>query len=276
MEAGRASRSEMGSGLLRAAHVSEDPPPSIFEDTLAVQLLDASEVAELEASMATWTPAVRAAFRASHAVRARLAEDVTIAGLAAGRDRYVLLGAGLDTFSWRHPQASAFVVSEVDHPDTQAWKRAALARAGWVEPPNVRFLAVDLSTSAIDDLELPDRATWNWLGVTMYLERSVTEATLRSIASRRAGTTLVVNFLVAPESLDALGQAVRTASTLVVTASEEPVVSTYSSEEVVALLGDAGFNDIELFDAHGLSERYLPGRLDVRLPNSTVIAVATV
>jgi methyltransferase (TIGR00027 family) len=276
MEAGKASRSAMGSGLLRAAHVREDRPPWIFEDTLAVQLLDASEVAELEASIATWAPEIRAAVRISHAVRARLAEDVAITGLAAGRDQYVLLGAGLDTFSWRHPRASAFVISEVDHPDTQAWKRAALGRAGLAEPPNVRFIAVDLSTSAIDDLELPDRATWNWMGVTMYLERFVTEATLRSIASRRAGTTLVVNFLLVPEALDALGQAVRTASTVAVTASEERVVSTYSSEQVVTLLGDAGFNDIELFDAHALGDRYLPGRVDVRLLNSTVIAVATV
>jgi O-methyltransferase involved in polyketide biosynthesis len=69
MEAGKASRSAMGSGLLRAAHVREDQPPWIFEDTLAEQLLDESEVTELEASMATWAPEIRAAFRVSHAVR---------------------------------------------------------------------------------------------------------------------------------------------------------------------------------------------------------------
>jgi hypothetical protein len=42
MEAGKASRSAMGSGLLRAAHVREDPPPWVLEDTLAGQLLDAA------------------------------------------------------------------------------------------------------------------------------------------------------------------------------------------------------------------------------------------
>jgi len=266
----------MGSGLLRAAHVREDQPPWIFEDTLAEQLLDESEVTELEASMATWAPEIRAAFRVSHAVRARLAEDVAIAGLTAGRDQYVLLGAGLDTFAWRHPQASQFVVWEVDHPDTQAWKRAALRRAGLAEPSNLRFIAVDLSTSAIDDLELPDRATWNWVGVTMYLERSATEATLRSIGSKRAGTTLVVNFLLAPQALDALDRAARTASTVAVTASDEPIVATYSPDQVVALLGDVGFNYIELFDAQALTDRYLPGRIDLRVPNSTVIAAASI
>ena len=118
--------------------------------------------------MAAWPPVVRRALRVSHAVRARLAEDVAAAGLAAGRRDYVLLGAGLDTFAWRHPRARDFVVWEIDHPDTQAWKRAALRRAGLAEPANVRFVSADLSATAIGDLGTPARATWNWLGVTMY------------------------------------------------------------------------------------------------------------
>jgi hypothetical protein len=69
MEAGKASRSAMGSGLLRASHVREDPAPWVLEDTLAGQLLDAAEIAELEAPMAAWPPVVRRAFRVSRAVR---------------------------------------------------------------------------------------------------------------------------------------------------------------------------------------------------------------
>jgi len=148
MEAGKGSLSAMGSGLQRAAHVREDPPPWVFEDALAGQLLDAAEAAELEAEMAAWPPVVRRALRVSHAVRVRLAEDVAAAGLAAGRRHYVLLGAGLDTFAWRHPRAGEFVVWEIDHPDTRAWKRAALRRAGLAEPANVRFVAADLSALA--------------------------------------------------------------------------------------------------------------------------------
>ena len=276
MEAGRASQSAMGTGLLRAAHVREDRQPWIFEDTLAEQLLDASEVANLEASMVEWTPEVRAAFRTAHAVRARLAEDEAIAGLAAGRDQYVLLGAGLDTFAWRHPRASEFVIWEVDHPDTQSWKRAALRRSGLSTPPNVRFIAADLSQTAVHDLDLPERATWNWMGVTMYLERSETEATLRAIASGRAGTTLVANFLLPPDALDALGDAVRKTSTVTLAAAHEPVVASYSTDQVVTLLRDTGFGGISLLDADALSEPYLRGRADLRLPKSTVIAVATI
>ena len=276
MDAGKASRSAMGSGLLRAEHVREDPPPWVFEDTLAGQLLDAAEVAEQEAPMAGWPPAVRQAFRVSHAVRARLAEDVAAAGLAAGRRDYVLLGAGLDTFAWRHPRAGEFAVWEIDHPDTQAWKRAALHRAGLAEPANVRFVAADLSVAAIGDLGVPALATWNWLGVTMYLAPEATAAALRAIASGRTGTTLVVNFLLAAGTLDALGRAVRESTAAVVAADGEPVVATYSRDEVADLLAEAGFGAIELLDAGQLRDRYLRDRPDLPLPGTTVIAVATV
>jgi methyltransferase (TIGR00027 family) len=276
MEAGRASRSAMGSGLLRAAHMREDPPPWIFEDTIAEQLLDAAEVEELEASMAAWIPEVRRAFRVAHAVRARLAEDVAIDGLLAGRREYVLLGAGLDSFAWRHPRARDFVIWEIDHPDTQAWKRVALRRAGLAEPPNVRFVAGDLERVRIDDLDLPDRATWSWMGVTMYLQRSVTEATLHAIASKRPGTTLVVDFLLGAEALDPLGEAVHATATVTVAAANEPVIASYTKEQVAQLLGEAGFSDVELWDADALGARYLRDRPELPLPNSTVIAIATV
>jgi methyltransferase (TIGR00027 family) len=276
MKAGKASRSAMGSALLRAAHVREDRPPWVFEDTLAGQLLDAAEVAELEAPMAAWPPVVRQAFRVSHAARARMAEDVAIAGLAAGRRDYVLLGAGLDTFAWRHPRVGNFVVWEIDHPDTQAWKRAVLRRAGLAEPVNVRFVAADLSATAIGDLGIPALATWNWLGVTMYLPPETTAAALRAIAAGRSGTTLVVNFLLPAGTLDAVGHAVRGSAVAAVAAAGEPVVATYTRDEAADLLGEAGFGGVELFDASRLRDRYLRDRPDLPLPGTTLIAVATV
>ena len=58
--------------------------------------------------------------------------------------QYVLLGAGLDSFCVRQPDfAHALAVFEVDHPASQASKRASLA--GTDVPPNVRFVAADLA-----------------------------------------------------------------------------------------------------------------------------------
>jgi methyltransferase (TIGR00027 family) len=267
--------SALGSGLLRAAHVREDPPPWVLEDTIAQELLSASETTLLEAEIARWPSEVRQAFRVTHAVRARLAEDVAVAGLAHGRRDYVVLGAGLDTFAWRHPRASEFTVWEVDHPDTQAWKRAALPRAGLTEPGNVRFVAADLSVTPVGDLGLPARATWNWLGVTMYLPREATAATLRAIVAGGPGTTLVVNFLLTPGNLDGLGRAMRHSSSVAVTAAGEPLTATYARGEVAGLLEETGFTGVELFDSSRLRNLYLQARPDLPLPDTSVIAVAT-
>lgn len=276
MEAGSPSRTAMGSGLLRAAHMEEDPPPWVFEETVARRLLTTSEVMELEHSMAGWSPEVRQSFRLAHAVRSRLAEDVAVQGLATGRRHYVVLGAGLDTFAWRHPKAGEFTITEIDHPQTQAWKRAALRRCGLFEPRNVRFVPADLSSMDLEELALPDHATWNWLGVTMYLPRGTTEGVLRTIARRRQGTTLVVNFLLDADTLDDLGRVVRATSTSTVAAVHEPIVGSYSKAEVAQVIGDAGFADVELFDSDALTTRYLGGSAPRRLSNSTIIAVARI
>jgi methyltransferase (TIGR00027 family) len=274
----------MGSAVLRAAHVREDAPPWVFEDTLSERLLDRRSLEEVRAEIARWAPEVRAAFRLAHAVRSRLAEDTALAGLAGHRRDYVLLGAGLDTFAWRHPEAGRFRIWEIDHPATQRWKRRALAERQLGVPANVRFLAVDLAARSLSTIETPATATWNWLGVTMYLERPVTEQVLKVIAQQGAGTTLVVNFLLADDGTgdrtddgtDDLTQAVRATAAEVVTREGEPIRAAYTRSGCADLLERAGFSSMTLFDAAALKERYFIHRRDLRLTDSTLVCVARV
>lgn len=276
MWAGYASRSAMGSALLRAAHVREDTPPWVFEDTMSARLLTAGEAEPLEATLATWPPQVHAAVRVEHSVRTRLAEDVAVDGLAEGRRDYVLLGAGLDTFAWRHPIADRFTVWELDHPDTQAFKRRALKRAGLAEKPNTHFAPIDLAITPLASLETPARATWSWLGVTMYLEQAATEATLRTIASHHRGTTLVVNFNAVCDQADELTRSVRAVTSGAVDALGEPFAAAYTAEDVHVLLREAGFRTVTVLDAHAVRERYFDQRPDLPHHHSALMAVATV
>ena len=71
----------------------------------------------------------------AHGLRRRLAE------LADGAEQIVVLGAGFDTRAYRIDRPDVLVF-EVDHPDTQADKRGALASAGVPLPANVRFVPV--------------------------------------------------------------------------------------------------------------------------------------
>ncbi|HTW99544.1 MAG TPA: class I SAM-dependent methyltransferase [Acidimicrobiales bacterium] len=184
----------MGAALLRAAHVVEDTPPWVLEDTVSAGLLTTAERALAAAELDSWPSEVRAAFRLAHAVRNRLAEDVAVEGLDAGRADYVVLGAGLDSFAWRHPLAARFRVVEIDHPATPRWKRDRLRAAGLTEPADVCFVPLDLTAASLAGIELPAPATWSWLGVAMYLEppssrRRSARSLLRAPARRSSSTS---------------------------------------------------------------------------------------
>jgi O-methyltransferase involved in polyketide biosynthesis len=109
----------------------------------------------------------------------------------------------------------------------------------------------------------------------MYLERTAIEATLQTIASHQAGTTLVVNFVIDSDP-DELTAAVRAAANAAVAATHEPVVTTYAVDDIDTLLHDTGFRTVELMDAGALRARYLSARSDLPHSHCTLIAVATV
>src|SRR5689334_22848638 len=134
METGQPSRTAYGAARHRAAHQILEGG-RIFTDPLAVRILGASEE-ELRAD------APRRAMRVFVAARSRFAEDALAAAVGRGVEQVVVLGAGLDTFAYRNPHQAVRVV-EVDHPDTQAWKRRRLAEAGIEVPGSVAYVGVD-------------------------------------------------------------------------------------------------------------------------------------
>jgi len=116
------------------------------------------------------------------AVRSRFAEEQLAKAVEQGVRQYVLLGAGLDTFAYRNPLAGLRVF-EVDHPDTQAWKRKRLHHAGIAIPESMYFAPVDFEHDTLaHGLEAVgfrrDEPTFfSWLGVVPYLTRDAAFAT---------------------------------------------------------------------------------------------------
>lgn len=110
-------------------------------------------------------------------LRKRWLEQAVEQGLAEGVRQVVVLGGGLDTLAARlarrHP-STRFL--EADHPATQAVKRAALDRAGYLGP-NLALAAVDFNRTPLGDALRarpefrPDVPTlFLCEGVLMYLE----------------------------------------------------------------------------------------------------------
>ena len=94
-------------------------------------------------------------------------------------DQYVILGAGLDSFAWRHPEAvGALGVFEVDHPASQAWKRERAAAIGLPIRPGHVFAPVDFEAQTLREaldaakFDWSRKALFAWVGTTMYLTRA--------------------------------------------------------------------------------------------------------
>src|SRR5258708_6358820 len=85
-------------------------------------------------------------------LRTRVIDDLMLAFIRDGGDQIVLLGAGFDCRAARFvEQLRGAHVFEVDHPSTQAVKRARLASAGQAA---VSYLSWDFEQRAV--AELPD------------------------------------------------------------------------------------------------------------------------
>ena len=83
-------------------------------------------------------------------VRARFPEDIVEDSVARGVRQYVILGAGLDSFAYRRRDLlDTLRVYEVDHPETQDWKRERLAELNVNVPAQLVFAPVDFERQTL-------------------------------------------------------------------------------------------------------------------------------
>ncbi len=259
--------------LWRALHVEIDPPPHVLEDEIGLRLAAPADGWQARPDM---DPAGTRGFRASIVARARFIEDLVAGQAGRGVSQYVILGAGLDTFAQRRPQiASGMRVFEVDQPGPQAWKRQRLAELGFGVPDWLRLVPVDFERGtswwerlAEAGFDPGEPAVVASTGVSMYLTREATAATLRQLAALASGSTLAMTFLLPPELLDDADRAGLQASQKGARASGTPFVSLYRPEEMLAMARDAGFAGVRHVPGSSLAERYFSGRDDGLRPSS--------
>ena len=266
--------------LWRALHLDVDPPPYVFEDTVALKLVAPDDGWRDRPDM---SPVTRP-FRASILARARFVEDLVEEQVARGVAQYVILGAGLDTFVQRRPElASRLVVFEIDQPGPQQWKRQRLADLGFSVPPSLRFVPVDfeagdgwwerLTASGFDRARPAVVAS---TGVSMYLTREAIMATLRQVAALAPGSTMVMSFMLPLEMLDPDVRPGVERAAEGARQSGTPFVSFFTPSEMLKLAREAGFKEAEHVSAETLAERYFTGRTDGLRPpaNSEELLVA--
>jgi methyltransferase (TIGR00027 family) len=202
----RHSLSALAAALFRAVHATADG--ALLSEPYANGLVSAEERArvlerlvmmlapELQSSITSLPPAsqLAAAVRANPAyggivLRQWYAEGRLEAAIKRGATRYVIVGAGMDTFTMRAPAWAAGVeIVEIDHPVTQAMKHERFESAGLAGGLPVQRIPVDLGEQsllgALTERGLADgsRTFFSCLGLLPYLTLEQARRTLADMA----------------------------------------------------------------------------------------------
>jgi len=259
--------------LWRAMHVLVDPPPHVLEDEIGLQLAAPDDGWRRRPDM---DPRATSGYRAAIVARARFIEDLVVEQAGHGVAQYVILGAGLDTFAQRRPEIAARLrVFEVDQPGPQAWKRRRLIELGYGIPDWLRLVPVDFEASeswwqqlSVAGFDPGQPAVVVSTGVTMYLTKDATAATLRQIAGLAPGSTLAITFLLPAELLGDADRSGLQVAEKGARASGTPFISFYTPPEMLTLAREAGFKDVRHVPGTLLAERYFADRTDGLRPSS--------
>lgn len=185
------SRTAEYMALFRALESARPAGERLFEDRAAARFL--RPTLRLAAFTARCPPArsLIVAFidrrwpgpRLSGVVRTRVIDDFVTAAIETGCTQLVLLGAGYDTRATRLPGAASSSVFEIDHPVTQACKRAVLGHAS----KRVRYVPFDFENDALGPalidagLDERQRTCILWEGVFSYLTPAAIDTTLAAL-----------------------------------------------------------------------------------------------
>jgi methyltransferase (TIGR00027 family) len=267
--------------LWRALHLEVDSPPHVFEDKVGLILVAPDDGWRKRPDMSPFTRP----FRASILARARFVEDLVAEQAVHRVGQYVILGAGLDTFTQRRPElASRLLVFEIDQPGPQEWKRQRLVDLGFEIPSFLRLVPVDFEAGnawwkrlAASGFDVDRAAVVASTGVSMYLTKDAITATLHQIAALAPGSTFVMSFMLPIELLDPDVRPGVERAAEGARASGTPFISFFTPTEMLALARDTGFKEVQHVSAAMLAQRYFTGRTDGLRPpsNSEELLVAT-
>jgi methyltransferase (TIGR00027 family) len=203
-------------------------------------------------------------------VRSRFAEDALEQAMAGGVSQYVLLSAGLDSFALRRPDLVARLrVFEVDHPDTQRFKRAQLEAMGAALPANLQFAPVDFEREGIAEglgrssYDPGKRAFFSWLGTVPYLTKAAVFGTLNAVVFLSPpGSELVFDFAGPIERVEPRDRRLVRKLLRYTARRGEPLINFEDPERLLEKVCALGFDRVELLGHAEQERRYCAGRSD--------------
>ena len=220
LKQGEASVTSLVSAFSRAYH-SEFDSPKIFDDYVAKDFISQKERNNIETNMVQgihffnkdiaeqfqdnpkeilkWITQVQ--LSPTPLARAAYCEKVLLHEITLGAKQYVILGAGLDTFSFRHRELENKIeIFEVDHPSTQAFKKIRVKEAEFEIPNNLHFVSMDFtkgfSYEQLRNEGFENKKTFfSLLGVTYYLTKEELSSLIECLFELvPAGSSIVFDY----------------------------------------------------------------------------------
>ncbi|MDA1904815.1 class I SAM-dependent methyltransferase [Bacillus cereus] len=285
---GEASVTSLVSAFSRAYH-SEFDNPKIFDDYIAKEFISPKERSDIETNMVQgihffntdiaerfrdnpkeilkWITQVQ--LSPTPLARAAYCERVLLHEIILGAKQYVILGAGLDTFSFRHRELeNKLEIFEVDHPSTQQFKKERIREAEIEIPNNLHFVSMDFtkrfSYEKLRNEGFENKKTFfSLLGVSYYLTKEELSSLIECLFEMvPEGSSIVFDY--PNENLfTEKGLSNRVANMVKMAAvGGEPMKSCFSYTEMEALLEKAGLLIYEHLSPEDINTLYFEGRND--------------
>jgi len=286
MENNQSSMTALIASFSRAYHAEFDEP-KIFYDPLARQLMTDEEYKQVMGYMIGgidfFAPEKKAEFTDQKDIlkwvvqtqlaptplaRARYCEDMLMNAVKMGAEQYVILGAGMDTFAYRNAELlSKIHVFEVDHPDTQAFKRQKVEQAGWDIPNNLHYVPMDFTKDSLPGelkkagLDTGKITFFSWLGVTYYLSKEDNANMLKTISSFTTEGSSILFDYAGEQFLNSEIKRVQNQIAMA-EAAGEPMKAGYTYTELEKTLAEHGFLIYEHLTTSDIEKRFFSNRTD--------------
>ncbi|MFP7466635.1 class I SAM-dependent methyltransferase, partial [Bacillus safensis] len=201
--------------------------------------------------------------------RAAYCEKVLLHEVTLGLKQYVILGAGLDTFSFRHPELeNSLEIFEIDHPTTQEFKKQRLDESKLKIPSNLHFVSMDftknLSYQNLIVQGFDNKKTFfSLLGVSYYLTKEEVSSLIDYLFTKvPSGSSIVFDY--ADEKLFEEKGTSNRVENMVKMASigGEPMKSCFSYFEIEKVLEKSDLLIYEHLSPEKINELYFNNRED--------------
>ena len=289
MKKNESSLTSLISAFGRAYHSKYDTP-QIFDDFIARDLITQKEFSDIRENMIKgiqffnkeiakkfedhpdeilkWITQVQ--LSPTPLARAAYCENVLFHEMLLGMKQYVILGAGLDTFCFRHPELNdSLEIFEVDYPATQDFKKIRLANANYQIPDNLHFVSMDFTKeftvqNLVEECFIPNRKTFfSFLGVSYYLTKEENANLINKLFTKvPSGSSIVFDY--ADDKLfEEKGMSNRVQNMVqMASASGEPMKSCFTYDEMEKMLENSGLLIYEHLSPVTINNQFFRNRTD--------------